>query len=105
MDQEKRDFYLFKRSGSEVYQVQLVSPMAGKRLGARTTGETNRDKAIVKAAQWVREGVVPSIYPKRAPPPSPKLQRLLEYSRPSRQPKSVPPKRLELFKPSPKEIY
>jgi hypothetical protein len=52
----RRDFYLHTRH-SGIYYVEFVSPETGWKLPARSTGEKDRDKALLKAALWQANGL------------------------------------------------
>jgi integrase len=52
----RRDFYLHKRHGG-IFYVEFVDPQTGRKLPARSTGERDRDKAILKIAAWKADGL------------------------------------------------
>jgi len=51
-----RDFYLYRHGNGKFY-AELLNPETGTRLATRSTGETERDKALVKVAGWLAVGV------------------------------------------------
>ena len=51
-----RDFYLHKRSNG-LYYVEFVDKVTGKKLSAKSTGETEKIKAQVKAETWLLNGI------------------------------------------------
>ena len=52
----RREYYLHKRK-SGVFYVEFVNPENGKKLSARSTGETDEIKARVKAELWKAQGI------------------------------------------------
>ena len=50
-----REYYLHKRNG--IFYVEFINPENGKKLTARSTGETDRNKAIEKIGQWKINGI------------------------------------------------
>lgn len=51
-----RRYYLYKRSTTGVFYVELIDPQ-GRRLSPRSTKTKNRDEAVLLVADWLREGV------------------------------------------------
>jgi integrase len=51
----RRNFYLHTRHG--IYYAELVDPETGRKLPARSTGERERDKALLKVALWEANGL------------------------------------------------
>ena len=47
----RRDYYLHKRKNG-IYYVEFIDKVSGKKLSARSTGETEPLKAQVKAELW-----------------------------------------------------
>jgi len=47
----RREYYLHKRK-SGVYYVEFIDKASGRKLSARSTGETDKVKAQVKAELW-----------------------------------------------------
>ena len=52
----RRDYYIHKRKNG-VFYVEFIDKASGKKLSARSTGETDRVKAQVKAELWKIQGV------------------------------------------------
>jgi integrase len=52
----RRDFYLHTRHHG-IYYVEFVDPETGRKLPARSTGEKDRDKALLKIAVWKTSGL------------------------------------------------
>jgi integrase len=52
----RREYYLHKRKNG-IFYVEYVNPENGKKLSARSTGETNHVKAQVKAELWKASGI------------------------------------------------
>ena len=52
----RREYYLHKRKNG-IFYVEFVNPENGKKLSARSTGETDQIKAQVKAELWKVGGV------------------------------------------------
>ena len=52
----RREYYLHKRKNG-IFYVEYVNPENGKKLSARSTGETDQIKAQVKAELWKVQGV------------------------------------------------
>jgi len=52
----RREYYLHKRK-SGVYYVEFIDKASGRKLSARSTGETDRIKAQVKAELWKINGI------------------------------------------------
>jgi integrase len=50
-----RDYYLHTRNG--IYYVEYINKVSGKKLSARSTGETDEIKAQVKAELWLANGI------------------------------------------------
>jgi len=50
-----REYYLHKRDG--IYYVEFIDKVSGKKLSARSTGETEKLKAQIKAEQWLVNGI------------------------------------------------
>lgn len=49
-------YYLYKHTNGKFY-VEFIDPENGQRIATRSTGETNRDRALVKAASWLVAGI------------------------------------------------
>ena len=52
----RREYYLHKRQ-SGIYYVEFIDKVSGKKLTARSTGETNKTKTQFKAELWQTQGV------------------------------------------------
>ena len=52
----RREYYLHKRN-SGIFYVEFINPENGKKLSARSTGETVRSKAEAKAEFWKLNGI------------------------------------------------
>ncbi len=52
---DKKLFYLYKRKS--IYYTQLKNPRTGKPLSARSTGQSNREKAEYIARKSIFEGL------------------------------------------------
>jgi len=52
----RREYYLHKRKNG-IYYVEFVDKASGKKLSARSTGETDGIKAQVKAEMWKIQGI------------------------------------------------
>ena len=50
-----RRFYLHKRDG--IFYAELVDPETGQKHSARSTGETDREKATLTVGQWLEHGI------------------------------------------------
>ncbi len=56
-----RRFYLFRRNQkNKIYYVQLVNPLTGERMPAKSTGCTDRDEAHFTVMSWLKAGFIPS---------------------------------------------
>jgi integrase len=51
-----REYYLHKRQ-SGIYYVEFIDKASGEKMSARSTGETDKTKAIVKAELWKVNGI------------------------------------------------
>jgi len=51
-----RDYYIHKRQNG-IYYVEFIDKVSGKKLSARSTGETDKIKAQVKAELWKTSGI------------------------------------------------
>jgi integrase len=51
-----RDFYVHKRQHG-IYYVEFIDKVTGEKMSARSTGETDKVKAIVKAELWKVNGI------------------------------------------------
>lgn len=51
-----RRFYLHTRKNG-IYYVELVDPVTGRKLTARSTGTANRDEALLIIAEWLKTGI------------------------------------------------
>jgi hypothetical protein len=51
-----RRFYLHTRHNG-IFYAELVDPLTGQKLIARSTGTRNRDEAMLKVAEWLKFGV------------------------------------------------
>ena len=51
-----RDYYIHKRQ-SGIYYVEFIDKVSGEKLSARSTGETDKIKAQVKAELWKTSGI------------------------------------------------
>jgi integrase len=52
----RREYYLFKRQNG-IFYVEFINPENGKKLSAKSTGETDKIKAQVKAELWKINGI------------------------------------------------
>jgi integrase len=52
----RREYYLHKRKNG-IFYVEFVNPENGKKMSARSTGETDQVKAQVKAELWKQSGI------------------------------------------------
>jgi hypothetical protein len=52
----RRDFYLHTRHQG-IFYAEFVDPETGRKLPARSTGERDRDKALLKIAIWKANGL------------------------------------------------
>jgi hypothetical protein len=52
----RRDYYLHKRHNG-IYYVEFIDKASGEKLSARSTGETDKTKAQLKAELWKTCGV------------------------------------------------
>jgi hypothetical protein len=52
----RRDYYLHKRKNG-IYYVEFIDKASGKKLSARSTMETDKIKAQVKAELWLINGI------------------------------------------------
>ena len=52
----RREYYLHKRKNG-IFYVEFINPENGKKLSARSTGETVRSKAEAKAEFWLLNGI------------------------------------------------
>jgi hypothetical protein len=52
----RRDYYLHKRHNG-IYYVEFTDKVSGEKLSARSTGETDKTKAQLKAELWKKNGV------------------------------------------------
>jgi hypothetical protein len=52
-----RQFSVFRRSATGLYYVQFRDPETGLRLGRRALGTADRDQALLRVAEWMREGI------------------------------------------------
>jgi integrase len=52
----RRKYYLHTRKNG-IYYAELVDPMTGRKLSARSTGVTDRDEAILMVARWLEKGI------------------------------------------------
>ena len=52
----RRDYYLHKHKNG-IFYVEFVNPENGKKLSARSTGETEQIKAQIKAELWKVNGI------------------------------------------------
>jgi integrase len=51
-----RSFYLYPRKTGVIY-AEILDPQTGERVASRSTGTKNRDEAVLKVGQWLREGI------------------------------------------------
>jgi integrase len=51
-----RSFYLFTRQGGMIY-AEIHDPQTGALVATRSTRTRNRDEAVLKAGEWLREGI------------------------------------------------
>ena len=51
----RRNFYLYKREG--VFYARLVNQETGLAMTARSTGERDRDAALIVVSGWLRDGL------------------------------------------------
>ncbi|GHV75530.1 hypothetical protein AGMMS49942_03510 [Spirochaetia bacterium] len=52
-----RRFYLYPRKTTGVIYAEILDPETGERIASRSTGTSNRDEAVLKVGQWLREGI------------------------------------------------
>ena len=52
----RREFYLHKRKNG-IFYVEFINPENGKKLSAKSTGETEKQKAMLKAEFWKENGI------------------------------------------------
>jgi len=52
----RRDYYIHKRKNG-IFYVEFINPENGKKLSARSTGESDKIKAQVKAELWKQSGI------------------------------------------------
>jgi integrase len=52
-----RQFSVFKRSATGLYYVQFRDPETGLRLGRRSLATADRDQALLRVAEWMRDGI------------------------------------------------
>jgi hypothetical protein len=52
----RRDFYLHKRKNG-IYYVEFIDKVSGTKLTAKSTGETEKLKAQIKAELWLINGI------------------------------------------------
>jgi hypothetical protein len=50
-----REYYLHQRHG--IYYAEFIDKATGKKLSARSTGETDRQKAEIKCGVWAATGI------------------------------------------------
>ena len=55
---ERRTFYLYKRK-SGIYYAELLDPITNQRALYRSTGERDKDKALLTVGKWLTEGPPP----------------------------------------------
>ena len=55
----RREYYLHKRQNG-IFYVEFINPENGKKLSARSTGETDKIKAQAKAEFWKVSGGIPT---------------------------------------------
>jgi hypothetical protein len=51
----RKPFYLSLRSG--VWYAKIVDPKTGNQLSAVSTGQTDRDAAVLTVSRWLVEGI------------------------------------------------
>jgi integrase len=51
-----RRYYLHTRNKG-IFYAELVDPVTGRKLTARSTGTKNRDEALLKIAEWLKTGI------------------------------------------------
>jgi hypothetical protein len=54
-----KPFYLHKRGG--IFYACLVNQETGERLSARSTGEKNKESAVITVSGWLRQHEVPPV--------------------------------------------
>ena len=52
-----RQFSVFMRSATGLYYVQFRDPDTGLRLGRRSLATADRDQALLRVAEWMRDGI------------------------------------------------
>ena len=52
---KRREYYLHQRNG--IFYVEFINPENGKKLPARSTGETEKAEAEFKAKLWIANGI------------------------------------------------
>lgn len=61
-------FRIFRRNGRSPFYQAVFTDADGRTIATRSTGEINRDRALLKAAELARTGILPSARsPKRKP--------------------------------------
>jgi integrase len=61
----RRKYYLHKRNG--VFYAELVDPVNGQKLSAKSTGESNKENALLIVSDWLKNGI-PSAHNKERRP-------------------------------------
>ncbi len=51
----RRKYYLHKRNG--IYYAELIDPETGMKLSARSTGEQNKEDALLVVSDWLKNGM------------------------------------------------
>ncbi|MCL2242915.1 MAG: hypothetical protein FWC03_00420 [Treponema sp.] len=62
----RREFYLHKRKNG-IFYVEFINPENGIKLFARSTGESDKIKAQVKAELWKKSGIPTGRFKKPRP--------------------------------------
>ena len=53
-----RRFFLFKRKESPNYNAQIINPLTGKKMIARSTGCSDKDEAHFTVMTWLKNGEI-----------------------------------------------
>ncbi|MFH0976863.1 MAG: hypothetical protein V1874_13850 [Spirochaetota bacterium] len=51
----RKKYYLHRRNS--IFYAELTDPISGQKLTAKSTGESNRDDALVVVSDWLRNGI------------------------------------------------
>ena len=54
-----RRFYLFRRNqNNKIYNAQIINPLTGKKMIARSTGCSDKDEAHFTVMTWLKNGEI-----------------------------------------------